>query len=111
MADLVEFKHFPLEEEFEAIGGRYRFLKEEVLEYGGREVLYLLGAALFDTTCCGTGGCGYVLVPGYLVEKHSREDESGSRMSLVEPIKSDKEQDEIRKELLTREQVNQVNFL
>jgi len=111
MTDLVEFKHLPLEEEFEAIGGRYRFLKEEVLEFGGRSVLYLVGAAIFDTTCCGVGGCGYVLVPGYLVKKHVREDDSGTPVSLVEPIKSDSLRKELREVLLSRESVNQVNFL
>ena len=85
--------------------------EEEVLEFGGRSVLYLVGAAIFDTTCCGVGGCGYVLVPGHLVEKHVRQDDSGAPVSLVEPIKSESLREELRQELLSRESVNQVNFL
>ena len=60
--------HLPLDEEVTAIGGSYRLVKEERLSIDGREVLYIVGHGVFDTTCCGAGGCAYAIVPGYIID-------------------------------------------
>ncbi len=105
-----EFIHDPLGEEIASIGGRYVLTKEERLEVGGREVLYLVGAGSFDATCCGFGGCAYALVPGYLVEYKSRKSTDGLPISVVTPVTDEAERKEITGAIMKREVINQVNF-
>lgn len=100
-----EFAHPALGEEVEAIGGRYTLQKEEALDFRGRTVLYLIGVGVFDSTCCGAGGCGYAVVPGYLVRRIS------SGMSEVAPITEEAERKEIELAIKARENISQVNFL
>ena len=52
-----KYVHQPLNQEVTAIGGHYLLVKEVRLPFEGREVLYLVGHAAFDTICCGPGGC------------------------------------------------------
>ncbi len=49
------FLHPELNREITAIGGHYIWVKEGRLPFGDREVLYLVGYAVLDTTCCGVG--------------------------------------------------------
>ena len=106
----IDFVHPRLEETVTAIGGNYMFNKEVRLPYNGREVLYFAGVAVFDTTCCGSGGCGYAIVPGYIHRYQSGKNEKGLPVSCVEPITSRKSQEEIRKLVMKREMVHQVRF-
>ena len=64
--DPQEFVHPRLGQEVTAIGGHYVFGKEIRLPHNGREILYFVGYAVLDSTCCGVGGCAYVLVAGYI---------------------------------------------
>lgn len=61
------YRHAELGKEIRAIGGFYVLLKEERVAWQGRELLVVIGAGQYDTSCCGTGGCGYAEVPGYIV--------------------------------------------
>lgn len=106
-----EFVHPNLDEEFESISGRYAFTREETILAGGREVLYLVGYAQIDSSCCGTSGLGYALVPGLLVKKHARKTKEGNLISLVEPVTDASLKKLIEESIKDREQVNQVNFL
>jgi len=102
--------HRDLEEEVAAIGGHYRFTKECRLPYEGRDVLYLCGYAVFDTTCCGAGGCGYAQVLGTVLRWREETDPEGRPVSRVAPIRDPEEQRKIRERILAREMVSQVNF-
>ena len=73
--------HAKIGEEIRAIGGAYTVLREERFPWRGREVLVVIGAARFDTSCCGVGGCGYAQAQGYVVEDLRTEN-----ALLVEPI-------------------------
>jgi hypothetical protein len=56
-ADIEDvYVHRGLDEVVTAIGGHYRFTREVRLPFGGQELLYRCGYAVFDTTCCGRGG-------------------------------------------------------
>lgn len=59
----VETIHQGLNQEVTAIGGHYVLVKGMCLPFQGRKVLYLVGYSVFDATCCGMGGCSYVLPP------------------------------------------------
>ena len=67
----MDFIHPLMNEQVLAIGGYYTIAKEEKLVYKDREVLYLVGYAVLDNSCCGPGGCGYAIVPGYIVDWHA----------------------------------------
>ena len=102
----MEYVHQPLDTEVTAVGGYYRLVKEARLSHRGREVLYLVGHAAFDTSCCGAGGCAYAIVPGYIIHWHSPPG-----TSQVEPVGSPADRDAIRRQLLASELVQQVIFM
>jgi hypothetical protein len=106
----MEYVHQGLNQEITAIGGHYVLVKEARLPYGGREILYLVGHAAFDTSCCGPGGCAYALVPGLVASWHSSQTEDGLAVSQLEPIKDADTQNKIRRLIQQLETVQQVIF-
>ena len=101
--------HRPFTDEVMAIGGHYRFTDEIRLEFEGNELLYLKGYAVFDTTCCGAGGCSYILVQGFIDKWKSRK-EGGFFISQIKPVKDQNLQNRIVKKLKENELVQQVQF-
>lgn len=77
-------------------------LEEAVLQYKGREVLYLVEAAAADTSCCGGAGMGFIMVPGYVVDLRGRRNEEGLWVSQVERVGDDEERREITEILKKR---------
>jgi hypothetical protein len=110
-SSLQDYVHRGLDEEVAAIGGRYTLTAEDRLPFGHREVLYLLGWAVFDTTCCGAGGCSYAFVPGFIVGWKTRRNGDGQEVSLVEPIRDPSMQEAVRLLIEEKETVQQVTFL
>jgi hypothetical protein len=108
---IQEYVHQELNQEVTAIGGYYLLVKEVRLPFHGREVLYLVGHAAFDTTCCGTGGCAYALVPGFIAKWEYRTNEEGLAVSQVEPIHDGNIQEQVRRLIDQREMVHQFRFL
>ena len=108
--ELREYVHQELNQKVTGIGGHYLLVKEERLPFHGREVLYLVGHAAFDTTCCGVSGCAYALVPGFIVRWKGRTNQDGLAVSQVEPIRDEAIQREIRPLIEERETVHQVQF-
>ncbi len=107
---IKDFVHYDMNEEIRAIGGGYTLIKEERLPMGGREVLFVIGHAVFDTSCCGTGGCGYAIVPGFIEEWKHKKNASGRFVSRVKPIKDAELQKEIRLIIKQKEMVQEVRF-
>lgn len=106
----VDYVHQSLNEEITAIGGHYRLVKEARLSYRGREVLYLVGHAAFDTTCCGPGGCAYAVVPGFVTSWRSSKTGDGLAISQLEPIREPDIQNDIRQLIERMETIQQVIF-
>ena len=52
--------------EVEAPWGYYQPLEEASLDYLGRRVLYTLGSACIEASCCGKGSWSYARVEGYV---------------------------------------------
>jgi hypothetical protein len=107
---VVDFTHPELNKTVKAIGGEYVFIKETVLSFQEQDVLYLIGCAVFDTTCCGTGGVCYARVPGFIRDPKYKIGEDGRPVSLVAPIVDPMAQREIRRAIGNREAVQQVEF-
>jgi hypothetical protein len=105
-----EYVHQELNQEVDAIGGRYILLKEVRLPFHGRDVLYVVGGAIADTSCCGVGGCAYALVPGFVVDWKYRRNQGGLAVSLVEPIRDGIIQGRVRRLIGRAEIVQQVDF-
>jgi hypothetical protein len=108
--ELREYVHQELNQEVVAIGGHYVLTKEVRLPFRGREVLYLAGYAVFDTTCCGVGGCAYAVVPGFIVRWKDKTTQDGLAVSQVEPIYDEAIQREIQRLIVQKEVVQQVQF-
>ena len=106
-----EYVHEPLNQEITAIGGHYTLVSEVLLPFGGKEILYLIGHAAFDTTCCGTGGCSYALVHGYVKTWKKKKNEASLPVSEVEPIRDPSVQKQIRRLIEKKEMVQQVIFM
>jgi hypothetical protein len=107
---ITEYVHQGLKQEITAIGGHYVVVKEARLAFTGREVLYTVGIAAFDTTCCGVGGYAYALVPGFIVHCKDGTTEGGLAVSQVEPIRDEAVQEQVRQLIEETEPVHQVRF-
>lgn len=105
-----EYIHEKMNQEIETISGYYMFYKEVRFPFNNREILYVVGFAVIDTSCCGVGGCGYALVPGYIVSWGSRVDNQGRYISEVEPIRDKSTQQEVIRLIQDTEIVTQVQF-
>ena len=107
---MPEYLHQEPGTEVRFIAGHYTIVEEQRLPYCGREVLYVVGIAAVESTCCGTQGCRFVNIPGYVVAWKGRLSESGTPISVVEPIDSEAEQSEIREMLDRRFPYSQILF-
>jgi hypothetical protein len=105
------FPHDELNREVDAISGHYVITDEHRVVFQGRELLYLVGYGIVDTSCCGTGGCGYALVPGFVEAWKSDTDERGRPVSLVEPIQDEDRRRAISRWIMERETIQQVQFI
>jgi hypothetical protein len=105
-----EYIHQRLNQEITAIGGHYVLMKEVRLPLQGREVLYVVGYAVIDTSCCGIGGCAYALVPGFILDWRYKRNKDGLAVSQVEPIQDEAIQKEVRWLIESNETVQQVSF-
>ena len=110
MVEMADFVHPCLDEEVVSISGHYSLTQERILEYRGREVLYFLGYAVCDTSCCGAGGWGYALVAGVLLSLRVAKDASGRWVSRVESILDEAEKKEIAQKIAKETSVSQVVF-
>ena len=105
-----EYSHEELDQEVESVAGHYLLEKEVRMRFGDREIFYILGHGVFDTTCCGAGGCRYALVPGYILKWKTASDEAGRKISEVEPVRDKEARREIERHIKEKETVQQVNF-
>jgi len=109
-APIREFIHPQLNQTVTAIGGHYVLTEEMRLPLGDQELLCLTGYAVFDTTCCGAGGCSYALVPGVIRDWKFRSTPEGHAVSKVSPIRDQAVQSRARAIIGERMTVHQVNF-
>jgi hypothetical protein len=108
--DSRDFAHPELGREVTAIGGHYVFVKEIRLPFNSREILYLVGYAVVDSSCCGVGGCAYVFVAGFIKQWKYRKNDKDCSVSQIEPIRNHNVQKEVRNLIQNKETVFQVDF-
>ena len=110
ITNLQDFAHPQLGQEVTAIGGHYVFGKEIRMPFDSREILYFVGYAVLDSTCCGVGGVAYVLVAGYIRQWKYKNSQDDCFVSQIETIDDQAIQKEVRNAIQKKEMVHQVTF-
>lgn len=102
-----EYRHDPaLSQEF--VNGGYELGEVKHITIDGHEILYRVGSAILDNSCCGSFGCGYGLVIG---ENMSETRTGEVAVSQVREISADEALAEAANKILQeREALNVVNF-
>ena len=107
---VVKYTHLELDKDVRSIAGFYTPQKEVRLKYNDREVLYVIGQAVVDASCCGIGNWGYALVPGYIVNWQNEQNEAGLPVSEVEPVSDEEVRINIRQIIQNDEAISQIEF-
>jgi hypothetical protein len=108
---MPEYLHQEPGTEVRFIAGRYAIVEEQRMVHCGRELLVVVGIAAVESTCCGTQGCRFLNVPGYVVAWKHRRTEDGVPVSEVESIESEPGQADIRRLLDRRFPYSQILFI
>jgi len=106
----IKYTHLELDKNVTCVAGYYTPQKEVRLKYDDREVLYVIGRAVIESSCCGLGNWGYALVPGYIVSWQTRKNDAGLPVSEVEPISDEATKNNIRKIIKETENITQIEF-
>ena len=109
--DLKTFTHPDLNEPVTAIGGTYVLTGEHKIGYKNEQLLVFSGYAVFDTTCCGAGGCAYALVPGFVDGYRCGKDAAGRWLSRVRPIAGARNRKTVTAIIQSQTHAHQVQFL
>lgn len=104
------YTHKALGEEIHSVAGYYVLEEEKRVSFRGRDLLVVRGSMVVDSSCCGSGGCGFVHVAGYVVAWKTLRSPTGEAVSQVMPVRDEAEQEEIRKWISEQERVSQVQF-
>lgn len=110
-----KYTHIPLNQEVEAFAGYYTPEKEVRMDFQGREILYVIGHVVVETTCqlgssCAPANYWYATVPGYIVNWQTDKNKNGLPVTEIEPITDTGIQNAIRKIILKNESVARVDF-
>jgi hypothetical protein len=107
---LRDFCHQKLSEDYGGIAGYYTPVKEVRLQFQGREILYIVGRAVIESSCCGTGNWPYALVPGYVVAWHKGHNQSGLPLTEVELVRDPETKKNILSLIRQREELDCISF-
>lgn len=105
-----DYRHDPeLSQSF--INGSYDLGEVKQMTIGEREILYRVGSASLDNSCCGNYGCGFGLVIGQRVGEVRAATATEPAISRVQTITPDtQDADVIRETLMKNEALGVVNF-
>ena len=106
----IDFVHPQLDEEVTAIGGHYVLTKEVRVSLHSHSFLYFTGYAVFNTSCCGGGGCIYAFVPGLILKWKYKKTADNRPVSKIKPVRDPATQSEIKRLIKDKEKINQINF-
>ncbi len=109
--DLNTFTHPVLNDPVTAIGGTYVLTGEQKIGYQGEQLLVFTGHAVFDTSCCGAGGCAYALVPGFVESYRCGKDDAGRWLSRVRLIEGAQLRKTVTAAIRAQTNAHQVQFL
>jgi hypothetical protein len=107
---MTEHIHQPPGTEVQSIGGHYTIIEEDRMNHRGRTLLYWIGIAIVGSSCCGTGGCRFIHVPGYVTAWKNRIRPDGLPVSTMEPVTDRDDRKAITAILDQRFRHSQVSF-
>ena len=110
-AAVETFTHPELNKPVTAVGGHYVLTGEQTVVFQGEKLLVFSGHAVFDTSCCGAGGCAYALVPGIIDSYRCRKAATGRWLSKVRPIRDERLRQAAAAVILKQINTRQVQFL
>jgi len=87
--------HKEIGQEIRSISGYLTIFDEIRLDHQGRDLLCIIQVGVIDNACCGSGGCLFIEVPGYLLSRDSEKDAAGQLISQVMPVEGEEEKREI----------------
>jgi hypothetical protein len=93
---MTEHIHQPPGTEIQSIGGHYTITEEGRMDYRDRTLLYVVGVAVIDRSCCGAGGCRFIHVPGYITAWKHQSGIDGLAVSAVETVADRKDRKAIK---------------
>jgi hypothetical protein len=96
----MEFTHPRLDEEVRTLSGYYVPREEHLLPHDGREVLYIVGDACIEASCCGVASWSYVQVPGFLIRRGLHGEGTAPTVSEVETIEGKEARNAVTESLL-----------
>ncbi len=105
-----EYTHQNLDEVIYSISGHYAIDKETSIMFNGKRLMYVIGNAKIDASCCGEGGCRYALIPGYILAWKETLNDKGEFITKVEPVKDKASRKEIFNILQKKEIITQIEF-
>ena len=107
----ITYTHLELGKDVETgIAGYYTPQREVRLDLNGREVLYVVGRAVIESSCCGVGNWTYSVVPGYIVNWQNAKNEDGLPVTEVEPISDEETKNHLRKTIEAKEDASLIAF-
>jgi hypothetical protein len=107
---MPEYLHQAPGTEVRFIAGHYTIINELRIAHRGRELLAVVGIAAVGSSCCGTQGCRFVNIPGYIIDWKGRLSENGTPVSSVEAVAGEGDRAEIRRILESRFPHSQILF-
>jgi hypothetical protein len=110
LATMTKTYTHELNREIRSISGRYELDREERVRIAGHEILYAVGNAMVDSSCCGMWGCRFALVPGVVIQFKCKTDSAQNPVSIVEPLRDEAIRKAIARHLEETEGVTQVRF-
>ena len=108
--NMDKYTHLELDKNIEAPAGHYTPLKEAILKYNDREVLYILSQAIVDSSCCGMANYRYAIVPGYIKKWQKESNEAGLPVTEVDPVTEPADREEIVRAIRNTENITQIEF-
>lgn len=106
----TKYTHAELDKDAPALAGYYTPHKEVRLKYDGKEVLYVVGQVVIESSCCAVGSWEYAVVPGYVVNWQKERNNNGQPVSEVELITDKETQNTIKQLIESKESVYLVSF-
>jgi ribosomal protein S27E len=93
-----EYIHVPRGGEISFMAVTLKVSAEGCLDCGNRQLLYVEGITTVGSVCCGAVECRVIYVPGFIVSRHCKRDEtSGHPVSRVEPATDPATREEVKK--------------
>jgi hypothetical protein len=80
------------------------------MDYNGKQLLYIVGTACIEASCCGIGSWKYLRVEGYVIEKDSSRSQGDRTYLEIETIENDSDKAAISKLLLDKHPGARIEF-